>query len=119
VEKYKEMVQKNELCLDLKVLIRNRKPFSNWELEEVLKNVYNYDCGVLESVSYDFNMENLPQLSPPLSDEELNKIIEQLNDKKRVFDKVNTNKATAREFISVILVNAVLFVQKNIIIQQR
>ena len=44
----------------------------------------------------------------------MNKIVNQLNDKKFVFDKVNTNKATAREFISVILVNAVRYVKKNI-----
>ncbi|CAB4382743.1 unnamed protein product [Rhizophagus irregularis] len=113
VKKFKRLDQ-DELSLDLKVLIRNRKSYSDWKLEEVLQDVYHYESGILESVSNNFNMEDLPQLSPPLNDEVLNKIVEQLNDKKFVFDKVHTNEATAREFISVILVNAVCFVKKNI-----
>ncbi|CAG8725956.1 9861_t:CDS:2, partial [Funneliformis caledonium] len=83
VEKFKEE-GKNELSLDLKVLIRNRKSFGDWKLEEVLKNVYNYKSSMLELVSDDFNLEDLPQLSPTLSDEKLNTIVEQLKVKESV-----------------------------------
>jgi hypothetical protein len=91
-----------------------------------LKDVYHYESDMLELVSNNFNIEDLPQLSPLFNDEVLNKIIEQFNNKKFVFDKVNTNEATAREFISVILVNiryvkkyndtaAMLMVKKQIV----
>jgi hypothetical protein len=112
VEKFKEK-GKNGLSLDLKVLIRNRKSFSDWMIEEILRNIYHYNTDMLEIASNDFNLEGLPQLSPSLSDEELNMITEQLKVKESVFDDTNTNEATAREFISVILVNAVYFIQKN------
>ena len=62
VKKFKRLDQ-DELSLDLKVLIRNRKSYSDWKLEEVLKDVYHYESGMLESVSNNFNMEDLPQLS--------------------------------------------------------
>src|SRR5436190_639331 len=68
---------------------------------------------MLEIELNDFNLEDLPQSSSSLSDEELNMITEQLKVKESVFDDANVNKATAREFISVILVNAVYFIQKN------
>ena len=48
------------------------------------------------TVSNNFNMEDLPQLSPPLNDKVLNKIIEQLNDKKFVFE-FDSNNANALE----------------------
>src|SRR5271168_2000285 len=68
VEKFKEK-DKNKLSLNLKVLIRNQKSFGDWKIEEVLRNIYHYETGILEIVSNDFNLENLPQLSPSLSDE--------------------------------------------------
>ncbi|CAG8588009.1 17587_t:CDS:2, partial [Funneliformis caledonium] len=83
VEKFKEE-GKNELSLDLKVRIRNRKSFGDWKLEEVLKNIYNYKSSMLELVSDDFKLEDLHQLSPTLSDEELNTIVEQLKVKESV-----------------------------------
>ncbi|RIA86341.1 hypothetical protein C1645_740935 [Glomus cerebriforme] len=103
---------KKELSLDLKILVRNQKSFSDWKLEEVLRNIYDYENSVLELVTVDFNLEDLPQLSLPLSNGELDKIVDQLNDKKFVFDKVNANEATAQEFISVILVNVLLEKQR-------
>ncbi|CAI2172526.1 10875_t:CDS:2 [Funneliformis geosporum] len=95
---------------NFELLVENLK---KW-LEEVLKNIYNYKNIMLELVSDDFNLEGLPQLSQTLSDEGLNTIIEQLKVKESMFDNTNTNEAIAREFISVILVNAVYFVKKNI-----
>lgn len=112
VKKFKKEGE-DELILDLKVLIRNRKPFSDWKIEEVLRDIYHYENSIIESVSKNFNMEELPQSSPPLSDEVLSKVVEQLDDKKLIFDKVNINEATAREFISIILTNAACFVKRN------
>ncbi|CAG8660377.1 23737_t:CDS:2 [Dentiscutata erythropus] len=71
---------------DLKVRIKNRKANSEWKLDEVLRNIYHYKSGILDA---------------------------ELKDKKNVFEKVNVNEATTREFISVILVNAVNHVKEN------
>ncbi|CAG8570842.1 16875_t:CDS:2, partial [Dentiscutata heterogama] len=71
---------------DLKVRIKNRKAYSEWKLGEVLRDIYHYKSGILDA---------------------------ELKDKKNVFEKVNINEATTREFISVILVNAVNYVKEN------
>ncbi|CAG8648299.1 5315_t:CDS:2, partial [Cetraspora pellucida] len=98
---------------DLKVRIKNRKAYSEWKLDEVLRDIYHYKSGILDAEVKKFDMECLPLSSPPLSDKELDKLVEQLKDKKNVFEKVNVNEATTREFISVILVNAVNHVKEN------
>ncbi|CAB4383215.1 unnamed protein product [Rhizophagus irregularis] len=102
--------QNDQYDLDLKIRIKKRKAYSDWKIRDVLREIYNYKIDVLEMVQVKFDMSSLPESSPPLSTEVQDKIAEQLEDKKIVFKSVYTNEATAREFISVVLVNTVKFV---------
>src|SRR5204863_7728802 len=101
---------RNELVIDyLKVQVMDQKPYSEWKLDEVLLNIYHRKTGYPEFEFEKFNLDNLPPLSPQLSNEELNEIVGQLKDRKLVFQDVNNYETTAHEFISVFLVNAVKF----------
>ncbi|CAB4424360.1 unnamed protein product [Rhizophagus irregularis] len=100
----------NQYDLDLKIRIKKRKSYSDWKIGDVLREIYNYKIDVLEMVQVEFDMNSLPESSPPLSTEVQDKIAEQLEDKKIVFKRVYANEATTREFISVVLVNTVKFV---------
>ncbi|CAG8647348.1 10008_t:CDS:2 [Rhizophagus irregularis] len=100
----------NQYDLDLKIQIKKRKVYSDWKIGDVLREIYNYKIDVLKMVQVEFDMNSLPKSSPPLSTEVQDKIAEQLEDKKIVFKRVYANEATIREFILVVLVNTVKFV---------
>ncbi|GBC07094.1 hypothetical protein RclHR1_07240005 [Rhizophagus clarus] len=68
---------------ELKVQIKFRKAYSDWKIEDVLQKLYSRKSSILE-----------------------------IEDKQYVFETVN-NEATAREFTSVFLVNAVKHVKEK------
>lgn len=60
---------RNKYTFNLEIRVKNRKAYSDWEIEDVLQKIYEYPCNDLEMVQYKFDMESLPQSSPPLSNE--------------------------------------------------
>ncbi|CAB5395023.1 unnamed protein product [Rhizophagus irregularis] len=111
--KYTDQNGRDQYDLDLKIRIKNRKAYSDWKIGDVLQEIYNYKMNNLEMVRVEFDMSSLPESSPPLSTEVQDKIAEQIEDKTIVFEKVDANEATAREFISIVLVNTVKFVKTH------
>ena len=101
-----------EIILDyLKILINDQKCYSDWKIDEVLLDIYHRKTGMpeLELQMLDMDSFSLPESYPQLSVEELNNMAGQLRMRKNVFKDIN-NEATAREFISVILVHSVNFI---------
>lgn len=105
-----------EVIIDyLKILIKDQKCYSDWKIDEVLTDIYRRETSMpeVEIQHLDMDSLDLPESCPQLSVEELNGMVEQLRMRKNVFKDVNNNEATAREYISVILIYAVNFIIKN------
>ncbi|KAF0466804.1 hypothetical protein F8M41_026093 [Gigaspora margarita] len=100
--------ESNERVLNLKIRItEKKKAFGDWSFKEIAREIYKNDLRTMRR----FNIEDLPQLDPPIGEEEIDK---QLKDKALIFKNcVNTNGATVREYISIFITIAVKHIQKH------
>ncbi|CAG8608477.1 11745_t:CDS:2 [Diversispora eburnea] len=102
----------NERILNLKVRIKGKKAFGDWSFKEVAREIYNDNFDSLRTMRK-FDIKDLPELSPPISEEEVKYFIKQLKKKASAFKNcVNTNEATVREYISIFMTEAVYHIQQ-------
>ncbi|CAG8848750.1 18453_t:CDS:2, partial [Gigaspora margarita] len=104
--------ESNERILDLKIQIKGRKAFGDWTLKEVGNEIYKNNFNSIDSMQK-LNLEEFPELEPSFSSEEIEYFIQQLKDKAFAFNnKISTNKATVREYISIFMTIVVKHIRK-------
>ncbi|KAF0466809.1 hypothetical protein F8M41_026096 [Gigaspora margarita] len=104
--------ESNERILDLKIQIKGKKAFGDWTLKEVGNEIYKNNFNSIDSMQK-LNLEEFPELEPSFSSEEIEYFIQQLKDKAFAFNnKISTNKATVREYISIFMTIVVKHIRK-------
>ncbi|CAG8599848.1 41548_t:CDS:2, partial [Gigaspora margarita] len=84
--------------------------FGDWSFKEIAREIYKNDLCTMRR----FNIKDLPQLDPPIGEEEIEYFVKQLKDKALIFKNcVNTNGATVHEYISIFITIAVKHIQKH------
>ncbi|RHZ46751.1 hypothetical protein Glove_606g197 [Diversispora epigaea] len=109
-----EFIDLNELkecVLDLKVQTKGKKAFGDWSLKEVASEIYNSDFDKLD-IMRQFNIKDLSELRPQISKEEI-ELVDQLKTKASAFkNRIDTNEATVREYVSIFMTQAVYHIQQ-------
>ncbi|RHZ80360.1 hypothetical protein Glove_137g108 [Diversispora epigaea] len=102
----------NERILNLKVKIKGKKAFENWKFKEVTHEIYNNEYTNVDAMPK-FLIENLPELSLPIEEEEIKYFITNLKNKAFAFHNcIHTNKATVHEYVSIFITIAVKHIRK-------
>ncbi|RHZ78115.1 hypothetical protein Glove_168g260 [Diversispora epigaea] len=105
--------ESNERVLDLKVEIEGKKAFGYWKFKEVTREIYNNEYTNVDAMPK-FLIENLPELSSPIEEEEIECFITNLKNKAFAFHNcMHTNEATVREYISIFMTIAVKHIRKS------
>ncbi|CAG8625974.1 9102_t:CDS:2, partial [Diversispora eburnea] len=105
--------ESNERCLDLKIEIEGKKAFGDWKFKEVIREIYNNEYTNVDAMPK-FLLENLPELSSPIEEEEIECFITNLKNKAFAFHNcIHTNEATVREYISIFMTTAVNHIRKS------
>ncbi|CAG8443028.1 9130_t:CDS:2 [Funneliformis caledonium] len=100
----------NERAISLSIRVKGKKAFGDWEIGEVLKKVLHQDGSSIGDVRK-FEIEDLQNPDPEITEEELKLLIDELKKKKCAFKYVPRNESTCREFISAFMTTAVKHVQ--------
>ncbi|CAG8673971.1 120_t:CDS:2 [Dentiscutata erythropus] len=105
-----EEKKKIRVLPDLKVQIKDKRPYNEWDIEDVFKNVlHQYYDG---SLDYAFNLDKLPSYNS-ITEEEMKFFVENIKKTGKVFKyNINVNEATAREYISIFMKTAVKHIQE-------
>ncbi|CAG8662546.1 10632_t:CDS:1, partial [Diversispora eburnea] len=105
----------NSYYLKLKVKVKGKKSYSDWDLKDVFKEIlgqpYYTSLGDIPRLNFD----ELPQLKDPFSEDELSQFINDLRITFNAFrEELGTNEATARVYIDAFMKNAVYYIQEHI-----
>ncbi|CAG8789501.1 28624_t:CDS:2, partial [Racocetra persica] len=105
--------ESNERILDLKIQIKGKKAFGDWTLKKVGSEIYKNTFTSIDSILRKLSLEDFPELNLSFSDDEIAYFIKQLEDKAFAFNnKISTNEATVREYVSIFMTIAVKHIRK-------
>ncbi|CAG8795120.1 18896_t:CDS:2, partial [Dentiscutata erythropus] len=104
-----EEKEKRRVLPDLKVQIKDKKPYNEWDIRDVFTNVLHRDYN--GSLGQVFNLDELPNYNS-ITVEEMKFFVEEIKKTMKVFkNNINVNEATVQEYISIFMKTAVDHIQ--------
>ncbi|CAG8474629.1 324_t:CDS:2 [Paraglomus occultum] len=105
---------KNELIINLSVGIKGKKAYTDWNIEEVLKDVLRQEHRTTITDIPQFNIESeFSNMNPELTENEINRFTANIEANWRIFNKSIINEASARFFIDSFMSSAVSHVNRE------
>ncbi|CAG8586142.1 7019_t:CDS:2 [Diversispora eburnea] len=98
----------------LKVIVKGKKSYSEWDLKDVFKKILgkpNYEY--LSDIPR-FNLNRLPSLTPPFTEGEIKKFVEELQQALNALNNECDNESMARLYINAFMKSAVCYIKDHI-----
>ncbi|RHZ77335.1 hypothetical protein Glove_181g12 [Diversispora epigaea] len=117
---FNDLVLKTELVcndynLKLKIKVKDKKPYGDWDLKEVFTQILGQESYVTIDDIPRFYFDDLPPLINSFSEDELNTFIKSLNRTYKAYQKeIHANEATPHAYINSFMETAVCFTQEHI-----